>query len=361
MSTFGVYIKKISTVWTHPNADKLDLAKVEGMEYQFVVGRGEFKAGDDVVYFQIDSVLPDVLIQNLGLTGRLSGKEKNRVKTVRLRKEISQGLVAKPEQVMKGFPHAGTVSPDEFMGFLSGLRPDNLAEFMGVTKYDPPPVVSNAGLLKPLPEGLSAYDLESCDNFPNLATQFMDMDVFVTEKVEGMNFSVTVNADGKVFVNQRNYTIEEVPGVKHGFWEIAEAQGVIRFAKGLSEGASASVTVYGEYLGPGSQGNIYGLEKNKVLLFDVMVNGKYLEPNLFLHVCEAGMMETVPVIARGRTLREVLGGKTIRDFSNGKSALKTSILREGIVVKPMYEFRDNSVGRAVLKQRSPDYLAESDT
>ena len=51
MGTFAVEIREISEVLNHPNADRLDLCKVEGMEFQFVTGRDEYKPGDKVVYF----------------------------------------------------------------------------------------------------------------------------------------------------------------------------------------------------------------------------------------------------------------------------------------------------------------------
>jgi len=40
--------------------------------------------------------------------------------------------------------------------------------------------------------------------------------------------------------------------------------------------------------------------------------------------------------------------------------LNTAALREGIVIRPMIEQRDERLGRVILKQRSPDYLANSD-
>ena len=94
MSEFKVDARKISKVWTHPNADRLDLAQVEGLSFQFVVGRKQFRVGDVVVYIPVDSCLTDELTAFLGLTGKLSGKS-NRVRTVKLQKEISQGLVVR--------------------------------------------------------------------------------------------------------------------------------------------------------------------------------------------------------------------------------------------------------------------------
>jgi len=82
-------IQKILEVKTHPNADKLDLVKVLG--WQCVTKRDEFKAGDLVVYMEIDSLIP-ITEWSSFLDKNGTGKPA-RLKTVRLRKELSQGIV----------------------------------------------------------------------------------------------------------------------------------------------------------------------------------------------------------------------------------------------------------------------------
>lgn len=71
MSEFAVTIERIGEVWNHPNADRLDLARVDGMSFQFIVGRDQYKVGDLVVYFPIDSLLPQNIVEKLGLVGKL--------------------------------------------------------------------------------------------------------------------------------------------------------------------------------------------------------------------------------------------------------------------------------------------------
>src|SRR5690349_7977254 len=100
MSTFAVTIESIDRVWAHPNADRLELASLRGMTYQFCIPKGEYAPGDTVVYFPIDSLLPPALIETLGLTGKLRGKTADRIATVKLRGEISQGVVAHPDIVL---------------------------------------------------------------------------------------------------------------------------------------------------------------------------------------------------------------------------------------------------------------------
>jgi RNA ligase (TIGR02306 family) len=96
MSTFKVTAEKL-VIHPHPNADALELAQV-GL-YRAVVPKGQYKTGDVAIYIPEQAVLPDELIEEIGLTGRLAGKDKNRVKAVRLRGELSQGIVCRPKAV----------------------------------------------------------------------------------------------------------------------------------------------------------------------------------------------------------------------------------------------------------------------
>src|SRR5215470_1276464 len=99
MSTFAVTVERIGRIWKHDNADLLEMASLEGKAYDFVVGKGDFQSGDTVIYFPVDSLLPDWICSRLNLTGKLAGRDKNRVKTVRLRGNISQGVVCNPRQL----------------------------------------------------------------------------------------------------------------------------------------------------------------------------------------------------------------------------------------------------------------------
>ncbi|CAL9390077.1 hypothetical protein SUDANB60_01229 [Streptomyces sp. enrichment culture] len=94
MSTLRV-TAEILTVHPHPNADALELAQV-GL-YRAVVAKGAYDTGDAAVYIPEQSVLPPALIDELGLTGRLAGRNHDRVKAVRLRGELSQGIVCRPK------------------------------------------------------------------------------------------------------------------------------------------------------------------------------------------------------------------------------------------------------------------------
>jgi len=345
MSFFGVTAEQIKQVSPIDGADRIEVASLAGMDYQFVVGKGQFKPGDKVLYFPVDSLIPIDVARKMGLEGKLAGKSKDRVKTIKLRGQISQGIVSDLSLVPAHLIEQG---------------PQAITECLGVRKYEPPEVPCNDAILKALPDGVPVYDIESADRYVEVAGRLMGQNVMITEKVEGSNFSVLAPAGGEVLVNQHHRTIIPKEGIEHTFWKVAKEQKILELAKSLSVHHDKDIVVYGEMLGPGIQGNIYNLSKHKVLFFDVMVNRRWLPPEEFCLAVQGfyGTLDgvSVPILAMDMKLSDWLSGKTIKEASNGKSLL-ADVLREGIVIKPMEEQRDQELGRLFLKQRSSEYLA----
>jgi len=347
MSTFAVTRERIGAVRPIPGADRIEIATLAGMDFQLVVARGAYQPGDEVLYLPVDAVLPPALVETLGLQGKLAGRERNRIKTVVLRGAYSQGVVTR--------------------GDLVPADVTDLAAHLGVTKWDPPPNLVPDGILVPRPEGQSRYDIESADRYTALVESLLDRDVFVTEKLEGENAWVTAWPDGSVAIGMRDNTILEKEGVENRFHQVLRAQGVPGFARELAERYGQRVAVYGEFVGPGAgPGNYYDLKRPAVRLFDIRVMFDYLPPAEFLERVEArwgSEPPTVPVLQDPRaacTLRTWLAGRTVKEASDGPSMLAPTKRREGIVIKPTTELRDDRIGRLILKQRSPAYLAHSD-
>jgi len=368
MSYFGVTAEKIDTVRHHSNADRLDICTLKGMAFQFVTGRDQYKAGEVVLYFPVDSLLPVELQRKMGVEGMLSGKNKDRVKTVRLRGEISQGLVG-PQSLAEGW---AAVSPD-VCNTKAGWGVE-IAEWLGVTKYEPAPIDTTGNLL-PLPCGLSAYDIEGADRNIDAVNRLMFEEVVVTEKVEGQNFSVTFDpVEHQVYVNQRNFTIEEIDTAEHRLWRLARKASLIpdpfpmntpssflEFLAGVYPGQS--ITVYGEAYGPGIQGNYYKIPDIQVRLFDIKVGYDFVDYPTFVGLVHMfwridykfNNLITAPVLFVGQLI-EWLEDRTIVEASSGPSAINSDVLREGVVIRPFIEQRHPEIGRLIIKQRDPVYL-----
>lgn len=168
-----VIVRRIDEVRAHPNADRLDLARVGG--YEVVVGKGEWNAGREAVFLPEASVLPEWLIIKLGLEGRLAGKKKNRVKAVRLRGSLSQGLLLPIED--------GQVLNDETGGSAPAEAGQDYAALLGVVKYEPPVPVSMSGECAPCPFPLPKIDVVDWKRDPEEIADGREM--IVTEKLHG--------------------------------------------------------------------------------------------------------------------------------------------------------------------------------
>lgn len=356
MSTFAVTIERIGDIREHTNADRLEMATLAGKDYDFVVQKGQFQPGDVVVYFPIDSELPEWVSDILGLTGKLAGSEHNRVKTMKLRGNISQGVVAAPDAFAERLPTIVDAPPGT-----------DITDLLGVTKYEPPPIMSDSGTLRPLPAFVWKYDIESAQNHTTIVDVLLDAPVCVTEKLEGSHWSVTWSAeDDAITVSQRNYRIEPNGKGVHTWHKVAERDSyadklrAIASAWGNSTGTSPkAVTIRGEIVGPGVQGNYYKLPDHQVYVFDIEIDGTAVDCADFFALTAAHDIPTVPVLARDIPLRVWLNGQTLKSASNGRSQIADKA-REGIVITPMHEGRDDALGRIILKQRSPEYLAKSD-
>ena len=102
-------VQEIASLSPIENSDFLEVAMMKDLGWKVVVKKGEFKVGDKVVYLEIDSAidvndLPDELkfLQDKGVRKIYTGKtpessafsgEYVRIKTIKLRGQISQGLI----------------------------------------------------------------------------------------------------------------------------------------------------------------------------------------------------------------------------------------------------------------------------
>ncbi len=354
MAIFAVEKRKIGSVKPHSNADRLELATVEGMTFQFCIKKGEFVPGDEVVYFPVDSVFPSDLAAYFGIQTILAGGV--RVKTVKLRGEISQGFVASVDSVIRFLCDRAMIP---FEGHPPLPAGEDLNHFLGVTKWEPPVVeISNARLI----HKSTGYDIEGADRFPGVIEALMDKAVVVTEKVEGQNFHATLKADGTFMVGQRSCYIESFDPANPHIIERVGREQILPILKELIKDFSHPVTqvmIRGEFAGPQCEvGNYYELKQPRVFIFEVEVDEKPIPASWFNSARASVKRDFVPVLFQG-ILRDYLAGRTLQEASNGKSHLNSQKLREGIVIRPAEEMTLEVFGRAIIKQRSPEYLAKT--
>lgn len=144
------------------------------MTYQFVVQKGLYKTGDDVVFFPIDAVLPQDLIQQQGIANFMAGKEKTELKLQSFAESCRKGYMA-PASSIKKYLKTDTL-------------PEDLTTALEVIKYEPPEIPIQNGILVRLPEFANTpYDIEGCDLYLDIVKKMIDELVVITEKLEGSN------------------------------------------------------------------------------------------------------------------------------------------------------------------------------
>lgn len=97
-----VTIRTVSAVLPIEGADAIEVVQVDG--WKVVVKKGEFSPSDKCLYFEIDSFLPDGVEAWQFLVDKqpkiFNGVKGHKLRTIKLRGAISQGLVLRPEQVL---------------------------------------------------------------------------------------------------------------------------------------------------------------------------------------------------------------------------------------------------------------------
>lgn len=359
MSEFGIFVEEISEILVHDNADALEVATLKGKCFQFIVGKGNFKPGDKVFYFPVDALIPPGLDTKLGVEGKLAGSTKNRVKTIKLRGKISQGIVA-PLSIYEGTVEEGKDYAPEF----------------GVEKYEIPITYSSSGNMHQMPEYIrSKYDIESAQRYGYILDYLADnnIEVVIVEKVEGTQLNVAL--DDVLHICSRNNKWERVfdnEGKPHQnvYLDVAERNPQIQeFLKWEKERHGAeNVALRSEVVGPGIKKNVYQLKEIDYYAFDIVVNGWHLSYEKFeedimdfnaKYLDKKSYIKTAPFLYRSSNIRDYLGCKTIVEKAYGTSMLNplSKNLREGIVIRPSgQELHHYDIGRIILKVRCPIYL-----
>ncbi|WP_336085529.1 RNA ligase (ATP) [Nocardia sp. SSK8] len=354
MSTLQVTAERL-VVLPHPNADRLELAQV-GL-YRAVVAKGQFATGDHAVYIPEQSVLPEALIAELGLTGKLAGAQRDRVKAVRLRGEVSQGIVCTPTALAGVDLAAAATQRTDF------------AERLGVVKWAPPVPVSMSGQVEPAPELLRWVDVENIKRFPGIFAA--GEPVVATEKIHGTACLLTHVRDGdRILVSSKGVggrSLSLTPADGNLYWRAVRAHGLDEVARGIATALGADrVGLFGEVYGAGVQDLHYGASAAHdgslgFGLFDIAVD-RDGEPVRWLDHHEIGALLTdldlavprVPVLYEGPYDAELL--LTLAEGTETVSGDGANI-REGLVVRPATERHSPELGgRAIGKIVSHAYL-----
>lgn len=375
MSTFSVKVRKIE-ILPHPNADALELAQVD--DYRCVVKKGQYKSGDLVVYIPEAAVVPEWILKKYGFwnekenKGMLAGSLGNRVKSIKLRGELSTGIVIPViTDYPNGLPYGQCAVRDEINNDAFMNIGDDVAQWLGITKYEPPIPVHMAGEVFNAGTHLTVnYDIENFKAFPTVLQD--GEEVVMTEKLHGSWCGVIIvpekdgtsdmfhnrilvcskglGAQGLCFkANEKNESNVYVRALRN--------LGIFERLLHVFGGVTVPTFVLGEVYGPGVQDLTYGNELS-FRIFDIGAGYRgeqqeYWNYDLVTKYAHILGVQTVPLLYKGPFSKEKM-----LEVTSGKETVsgQGKHMREGVVVKPTQERTDEKLGRVILKSVSVEYL-----
>lgn len=364
MSSFTAQARRI-TIAEHPNADAIELARVDG--YVSIVRKGEYATGDLAIYIPEQAIVPLTILTELNLLkrdkesgeivtdemgvpiGGLAGPKGDRVKAIRLRGVLSQGLLYRPD-----------------FDLVEGV---DYAEQLGISKWVPPVPVDMAGKAYACARISTYTDIENVKRFPDVLQP--GEEVVATEKLHGTCTVLCLDLtepDGAFHVSSKGMAKQHLVleneltadgRPRNAYWRTAIAYEIPEKLARIADDVRAqgetveTITLYGETVGV--QDLNYGLQKGQLSFaaFDLKVNDSYVDYDRFKALMDAYGIPTVPLIFRG-----AFDEAEVWELASGKETYSgaEAHIREGVVVRPVVERRDDMLGRVCLKFVSEAYL-----
>jgi hypothetical protein len=370
------YIEAIKSLKPIPGADNIECATILGFEC--VVKKGDFSVGDLCVYVEIDSILPE------WAPFEFLRSRKFRVKTIKLRGQISQGLA---------FPIFLLKEVDFSIDLKKLSVGTDLTETLKIVKYDPEALldddidttesnVKKSWLekkysyykwkllgVKPIKKGSFPNDVPKTDEtrvqkMGGLLEEMAGAPVYISEKCEGTSatfvYRTTGNWLAKLFgqdgvfqVCSRNRIIynsqKSDEMVAHHLCTVATKYNIAAGLKKLGR----NIALQAECIGPKIQGNIYRIPELELRLFSVFDIDKqvYVGYSELMEVATALNIPTVPIVDDNATLVNSIPYYVT--LSKGKSLNNQKIEREGIVIRA----KDSCFS---FKSINPEYLLKQE-
>lgn len=344
MQNFQTTVQKITELTEHPNADKLEVAQIQG--WYTCVRKGQYKKGDKVIYFQPETVIPKAVATELGISAYLSSKldiHGNKllvVKAVKLRGVLSFGLIL----------------PCNLSDLEVG---SDCSALYGTYKYEPP-VKTNSGDSESdshlFPKYHSIQNLRSKPEY-----FYKKQEVVVLEKIHGTNCCVgfikeVCKQEIELRASSRRIARkapDNPSDYKHNtYWYPHSLRSIQNLIASYKEKVSTSLVVYGEVYGGSIQkGYSYGINSPHFRVFDIRVDNVFLDHEELVAVCNEYDIDMCPTVYRG-----LYSLKAIKEATKGESLVGGLQGKEGVVVKPIINIYDKHKERYIAKYHSDKFL-----
>jgi RNA ligase (TIGR02306 family) len=330
-------IRRIADIQPIEGADAIVVATVDG--WKVVVKKDEFKVGDLAVYLEIDSWVPHELAPFLskGQEPRVyNGVKGERLRTIKLRGQVSQGLLLKMSSIPLNFwasenSETGEVYYCEDMAWNEG---DDLTDELKIQKWEAPIPAQLQGQARGMfPTSLiPKTDQERIQNcFPEIQEKG-DVTYEVTMKLDGSSCTI-FRWEGELRVCSRNLELKINEENKDNTF--------VAMALKIGDRIPNGLAFQGEIMGPGIQGNREGFKEHRFFVFDIFDIAKhaYLAPGERRSVCHMIGLEHVPL--HGTNWKAPVSVEEGLAFAEGPSI--NHKIREGLVWKcnedPSFSFK----------------------
>lgn len=354
-------IREIADIRPIDGADKIVVAQVDGWEC--VVQKDEFRVGDRVVYIEVDSIVPE------RPEFEFLRQRKFRIRTIKLRGQISQGLVLPMTILPGGHTYA--------MG-------DDVTDILGIKKYDPQAEQERLLLTSKNEKKHGKLFVFMCrfawfrkmfckpkrkHGFPDWIVKTDEeriqnkVEMFEREKAAGTHFSVTEKIDGQ----SGTFFLQKVGRKKYEFgvcsrnvrlgrpdnssyWTVAKKYNIEKVLRSLV-GDADRIVLQGEIIGPGIQKNKYERKEYEFYAFNLIYPDRKVNTFEMAEMLSKYGIMSVPIVENDMVLKDTIADMV--EFAKGKTVLIKGKKREGVVVRNY----DRNISFKVI---NPEFLLAND-
>ncbi len=358
------YIDKIQEIRSIENADKIEIAVVNG--WNSISPKGQLKVDDMVLCITTDAVIPQEFGEKHGILTYL--RKGNRVRTVKLRGVYSDCIVIPISDI-----NLSKYQPDIFDG-------QDMMSNLGIFKYEEPEkIVTLPGgrriKQKDNPNFNKYYKFPNYKNVPHIFNE--EDEIVITRKIHGSNarygivkkvnysiwdkikkfFRFTNKWDHYTYIYGSHNVIkgsEESGFYSTDIWkEVGDKYNIKEklwnFVKSTKpEDLGSGIILYGEVYGPGVQGEkyTYNLKERDLILFDIQIDNEYLNRETFKDISFNLNIPYTEALYRGKFNKKIVDLFTLNQFIEG-----TKTPEEGVVVAHVSGDRHK-----IAKFINPEYL-----
>ena len=309
-------IQVVDDIKPIPGADNIEVASVLG--WKVVVLKGKVKPGDYVIYIEVDSIVPDIPVFEF------LRPYKFRVKTVRLRGQVSSGLVMTLDEMNLGG-----------QGLYEWPVGTDVTEKLKITKYvEPIPLHLSGKVIGKRPPWTPKTDEFRLQSYPQLLEELGNQHAYISTKIDGTSSSIyyNPNLDEPFGVCSRNLNLSR--DENNGHWKVAlkhDLESKMKYMP-LTYPFETGFVIQGELAGPGIQKNRMELKEIDIYVFQIfdIASYRYLSVHDMQLTCRQLRLETVDIFEFG-----YYEGITIDQWVERAEGTYTGTKnqREGIVVR----------------------------